>query len=341
MSGNRPNLPPASSWGDSLRPRGPLLGLLVLLGLFLLLLSSMGQLNTFLSLMNIQTLLHKNSITAVAALGMLLVILSGGIDLSVGSVAALVTVVTMLTFNKVSASPQAGLAGPAAVAAGLATGALCGLLNGVVITRLRVSPFVATLGMLSVARGVAIWLAGRTRVSFEAARPGWVDALGRTSHPWLVFDLGVWSVPVLALVVLLVLRFTVFGRYVQAIGASEAASRRCGIDVERQRVWVYTVAGLLTGWAGVLLFAHANGGDPNSGVGLELEVIAAVVIGGASLAGGQGTVMGTLLGALILGLLENGVQFCGVPVEAKYILVGTIIIANTALSAWQAQREKE
>jgi ribose transport system permease protein len=327
---------------SALRPSGPLLGLLILLVLFFILLTRMGQLDRFFSLPNIQTVLHKNSIPAVAALGMLLVIICGGIDLSVGSVVALVTVVTMQTFNQISEwdGPPA-VASLVAVAAGLASGAVCGLLNGVVITRLRVTPFVATLGMLSVARGVAIWLAGRTRVSFDGPSPGWVTALARTGHPWLVFDPGVWSVPLLAVGVLLLLRFTVFGRYVQAIGASEAAARRCGVDVETQRIWVYAIAGLLAGWAGVLMFAHGNGGDPNGAVGLELDVIAAVVIGGASLSGGQGTVGGTLLGVLILGLLENGVQFCRVPVEVKYILVGSIIIVNTALSALQVPREKE
>jgi ribose/xylose/arabinose/galactoside ABC-type transport system permease subunit len=335
-----------------------MLGLLALLGLFVLLLAWRGQLGNFFSLGNMQVLLHRNSIPAVAALGMLLIIISGGIDLSVGSVVALVTVVTMQTFRLVYNGPDqafpAGLAdwlrrmglswkgtesqlaaSAAALPAGLLVGVLCGLCNGLVITRMRVAPFVATLGMLSVARGLAVWLAGRTRVSFRGPRPGWVDSLARINSDILVFDPGVWSLFALAAVVFVLLRFSVFGRYCYAIGSNEATARLCGIDVERNKLGIYCLAGLFTGWAGVLMFAHGNGGDPGAGVGLELDVIAAVVIGGASLSGGRGTVMGTLLGVLILGILENGVSFFDVPVEVKYILIGVIVVINTALSQWQ------
>jgi len=334
------------------------LGLLALLGLFVLLLAWRGQLGNFFSLANIQVLLHKNSIPAVAALGMLLIIVSGGIDLSVGSVVALVTVVTMQTYRLVYNGPEQTLppglaewlhekglawrgtasafwASAVALPVGILVGGLCGLCNGLVITCLKVAPFVATLGMLSVARGLAVWLAGRTRVSFRGPRPGWVAALSRISSDTLVFDPGVWSLFLLAIGVFLLLRFTVFGRYVYAIGSNEVAARLCGIAIERHKRANYTLAGLFTGWAGVLMFAHGNGGDPNAAVGLELDVIAAVVIGGASLSGRRGTVMGTLLGVLILGVLENGVSFFNVPVEVKYILIGAIVVINTALSQWQ------
>jgi ribose transport system permease protein len=342
----------------ALRPTGPMLGLLALLGLFVLLLAWRGQLGNFFSLANMQVLLHKNSIPAVAALGMLLVIVSGGIDLSVGSVVALVTVVTIQMFRLIYNGPDqtlpAGLAdwlrqrglswngtgsqlaaSAAALPVGLLVGAACGLCNGLVITRLRVAPFVATLGMLSVSRGLAVWLAGRTRVSFRGPRPGWVDSLSRISSEQFIFDPGVWSLFALSVAVFLLLRFTVFGRYCYAIGSNEATARLCGIAIERNKLAIYTLAGLFTGWAGILMFAHGNGGDPNASVGLELEVIAAVVIGGASLSGGRGTVMGTLLGVLILGVLENGVSFFDVPVEVKYILIGAIVVTNTALSQWQ------
>jgi ribose/xylose/arabinose/galactoside ABC-type transport system permease subunit len=338
-----------------------MLGLLTLLLLFMLLLALRGQFGSFFSLDNIRTLLHKNSINAVAALGMLLIIVSGGIDLSVGSVMALVTVVTMQVFRLVYNGPEYTLpawlvdelrergmlwegggssvaASLAAVGCGLATGMLCGVANGLVLTRLKVAPFVATLGMLSIARGLAVWLAGRTRVSFRGPRPDWVDALSRTSSETLLFDPGVWSAALLALLTFLLLRYTVFGRYCYAIGSNEATARLCGIAIDRNKLLIYGLAGLLAGWAGILLFAHGNGGDPKAVVGLELEVIAAVVIGGASLSGGQGTVQGTLLGVLILGVLENGVIFFDVPVEVKYILIGAIVVVNTALSGWQRRR---
>jgi ribose/xylose/arabinose/galactoside ABC-type transport system permease subunit len=340
-----------------------MLGLLALLALFVLLLAWRGPaaLGSFFSAENVQVLLHKNSIPAVAALGMLLIVISGGIDLSVGSVVALVTVVTMQTYRLVYNGPEyvfpagivswlsdAGLAwrgtasvwraSLAAVPAGVLVGGLCGLGNGLVVTRLKVAPFVATLGMLSIARGLAVWLAGRTRVSFRGPRPEWVDSLARASSDTLFFDPGVWSLLVLAGLVSLVLHLSVFGRYAYAIGSNESTARLCGVRVERHKVWTYALGGLFAGWAGVLLFAHANGGDPNAAVGLELDVIAAVVIGGASLAGGQGSVSGTLLGVLILGILENGVSFFDVPVEVKYILIGAIVVVNTALSRWQRAR---
>jgi ribose/xylose/arabinose/galactoside ABC-type transport system permease subunit len=371
MNGDSGAMKERESPRPALSPRtvsGPMLGLLALLALFVFLLYLKGQLGSFFSLGNAQVLLHKSSITAVLALGMLLIIVSGGIDLSVGSVVALVTVVTMQVYRFVYNGPEyvlpsflpeswvevlrarglfwrgtgsTALASLAAVPAGLLVGAACGLCNGLVITRLRLAPFVATLGMLSVARGLAYWLAGRTRVSFRGPRPDWVDALSRTSSKYLVFDPGVWSVLLLAAVVFVLLRYTVFGRYVYAIGSNEATARLCGMAIERNKTAIYALAGLLAGWAGVLLFAHINGGDPNAAVGLELDVIAAVVIGGASLAGGQGAVGGTLLGVLILGVLENGVSIFDVPVEVKYVLIGVIVVVNTALSGWQRRRQGE
>jgi ribose transport system permease protein len=156
--------------------------------------------------------------------------------------------------------------------------------------------------------------------------------------PWLVSP-GVWIALALAGLVAAVLHFTVFGRYCYAIGSNEATARLCGIEVGRTKVIVYTIAGLLTGLAGVLVFAQTSSGNPGAGTGLELEVIAAVVIGGASLSGGQGTVSGTLLGVFILAVLENGVSFCKVPVEVKHILIGIIVVVNTALSLRQQRNQ--
>jgi ribose transport system permease protein len=320
------------------RPSGPVLGLTGVLALFVLLLATEGKLGYFLRLDNVQILLHKNGVPAVVALGMLLVIISGGIDLSAGSVVALVTVVAMQTFRYLDSRHGSATASTGAIAAGVATGGLCGFVNGLVITQLRVVPFVATLGMMSVARGVAVWLAGRTRISFAGALPGWVEAFIRAQSRFL-FDPGVWSAILLAGTVAVLLRFTVFGRYCYAIGSNEATARLCGVSVDRHKVAIYTLAGLLTGWAGIMVFAQNTCGDPNSSVGLELDVIAAVVIGGASLTGGRGTVGGTLLGVLILGVLENGVSFFDVPVEVKYILIGFIVVANTAISSGQRRRE--
>jgi ribose/xylose/arabinose/galactoside ABC-type transport system permease subunit len=152
---------------------------------------------------------------------------------------------------------------------------------------------------------------------------------------YILFNPGFWSMVVLAIGVTVLLRYTVLGRYCYAIGSNESTARLCGVPIRWNKIVIYTLAGLLTGWGGVLMFAHGNSGDPSAGVGLELEVIAAVVIGGASLSGGQGTVLGTLLGVLILGVLKNGVSSFQVPVEIQHILIGAIIVVNTALSQWQ------
>jgi ribose transport system permease protein len=359
---SRPPAPlsPAPSLAHWLARLRPLLGLVIVLALFAGLLAPHGELKTFLSLGNFQQLAHENSIEAVLALGMLAVIISGGIDLSVGSVVALVTVVTVQAYTLVYAGtievgdvrplfhngdePWRGTqsvlaASVAAVAAGLLTGGLCGLCNGLMVTRLRIAPFVATLGMLSVARGLAYWAAGRHRIALgSATQPDWVTRLQTAKPPYIIFEPGVWSALALAGVMAVILRYTVFGRYCYAIGSNEATARLCGVSVPRTKVWIYVLAGLLAGWAGVLTFAHSSSGDPNASFGLELVVIAAVVIGGASLSGGQGGVFGTLVGVLIWGIIANGVSFFNANVEVKNILIGAFFIVNTALSQWQRRR---
>jgi ribose transport system permease protein len=316
------------------------LGLLAVLGIFMLLIGLRGGLYTFLSLDNLQVLLHDNTIAGVAALGMLIIIVSGGIDLSVGSVVALVTVVTMQVYRLLYVGTGSmTLASTLAVPAGIGVGGLCGLVNGLIITGLRVPPFVTTLGMLSIARGLATWLSEGRTLSFPlGGRPGWVDALSKTQADYVIFYPGFWSLVLLAMGIAVLLRSTILGRYCYAIGSNEPTARLCGVAIDRTKVILYTLSGLLTGWAGVLSFAHVGSGDPSGNVGLELIVIAGVVIGGASLNGGQGTVLGTLLGVLILGIVENGVSVFGVPVEVKYILIGAIIIVNTALSQWQRRQ---
>jgi ribose transport system permease protein len=324
---------------------GPVIGLLAVLTLFIVLIGIKGEpgdLWQFLSVRNLQVLVQEATIPAVVALGMLMVIVSGGIDLSVGSVLALVTVVTMQVYRQLyNGHPESiAMASVAAIAAGVLTGGACGLTNGLLITRLRVAPFVVTLGTLGVARGLAVWLAGRKLLAFpRGGRPEWVDTLARVHAGWTIFNPGFWTLVVLIVVVAVLLRYRILGRYCYAIGSNEATARLCGVNVERTKVWVYTLAGLLTGWAGVLMFAHGGSGDPSGAEGMELQVIAAVVIGGAALSGGQGTVAGTMLGVLILEVLGNGVSIFNVPVEVQHILIGVIIIANTALSRWQRGRQ--
>jgi ribose/xylose/arabinose/galactoside ABC-type transport system permease subunit len=312
---------------------GPVLGLAAVFVLFTLLIGLKGELGSFLSYGNLKVLVHEGTIPAVLALGMLLVIISGGIDLSVGAVVALVTVVTMRVY--VLGFEQWGpgtLTSLAAVGSGLFVGGLCGLANGLLVTQLKLPSFVVTLGMLSVARGSAIWLAERTQIAFPLnARPEWVEVLARST----VYNPGFISVILLAAILAVVLRSTAFGRHLYAVGSNEATARLCGVSVNRVRITVFTVNGLIAGWAGVLMFAHGDSGNPTAAEGMELIVIAAVVIGGAALTGGRGTVTGALIGVLILGLLNNGVSLFNVPVEIQNILIGVIILVNAALSSWR------
>ncbi len=345
-------------------PNRPTQALLAMLLTFAFILWWNDQLGAFFSLGNLKVLLRSSSTLTVVALGMLLIILSGGIDLSVGSVVALVTVVSMQVYRLIYNGPNYVLptawtqwleangwlwqgaasstwASVAAILSGVLTGGLCGLCNGLVVTRLRVVPFVATLGMLSFARGMAYWLSGKTTITFIGPRPAWVDAFAKSSSDTFIVSPSVWSAVLLAALLAVVLRGTIFGRYSYAIGANEAAAWRSGVPTDRTKLGIYLLAGLFTGWAGVLLFAYGSGGDPGAAVGLELDAIAAVVIGGASLSGGKGSVGGTLLGVLMLASLDSALVLLSAGVEVKNMLIGVIIIAGMALSGWKrSSRDK-
>ena len=317
-------------------PAGPWVGFVVVLALFSLLIGAKGGLGTFWSVGNLEVLLHEGTIPAIVGLGMLLVLISGGIDLSVGAVVALVTVVTMKVYASLyvlwGPTPQASLV---AVAVGVGIGGLCGLANGLLVTRLKLPPFVATLGMFGIARGLAIWLAERTTLAFPpGGTPGWVESLAKTS----VANPGLWSLLILAILTRVLLHLTVLGRHIYAVGSNEATARLCGVNVPRTKVLVYLCSGLLTGWAGIVMFAHSNSGNPTLGEQLELNVITAVVIGGASLSGGKGTVSGAVLGVAIIGLINNGVSLFNVPVEMQYILIGVLLLSNVALTEWRRRQ---
>jgi ribose transport system permease protein len=226
-----------------------------------------------------------------------------------------------------------------AVAAGVAAGGLCGLVNGLLVTRLHLPPFVATLGMFGIARGAAVWLAERKVLAFPlGGAPQWSNTLASVQHEYL--NPGLWSLVLLAILTAVLLHLTVFGRHLYAVGSNEATARLCGVNVPRTKLIVYTLAGLLTGWAGVVMFAHSNSGNPTLGEQLELDVITAVVIGGASLSGGRGTVIGAMLGVAILGLIKNGVSLFDVPVEMQYILIGVLLLANVSLNVWRQRRRR-
>ncbi len=328
---------------DVLTFLGPYLGLLVVVGFFSLIMWQRGQLDRFLSLSNLKLITVHASITAAVAVGMTLIMVSGGIDLSVGYVVSLVTVVTVLAYRWADACPWAWLHDTAsvwAILAGVGTGGLAGLGNGVLITLLRVAPFVVTLGMMGAARGLAQYLSGGEPVTFPVT-PGWVRWMGaiEPEPSWLGIAPAPWTVVLLGLAAGLLLRYSVLGRYIYALGSSEPTARLCGISVERTKIIIYVLAGLITGWAGILQTARSGGqGIYNVQAGLELEVIAAVVIGGGSLTGGEGTITGTLVGALLLQVLENGCSKLGLPREFRFILIAVIIVGVAALNSWRQRR---
>jgi len=305
---------------------GPALALVLVVAVFTLLADAPSR---YLSPTNLRVVLSQTVIVAVGAIGMTIIIIGGGIDLSVGATIALSGVVAALGIG-------AGWPVPAAAAAAVLAGGLVGLTNGLLITGLRVVPFIATLGMLGIARGVAKWLAHEQTVNMP---PTWLNDLLVTfpRAAWMVLPPGVWITLALAVLTSTVLRRTVFGRRVFAVGSNELAARACGIATDRLKLMIYGSAGLLFGLAGVMQLSRLRQGDPTVAVGTELDVIAAVVIGGGSLQGGEGSVFGSVVGALIMAFLRNGCQQMGWPNYIQEIIIGAIIVLAVALDRVRAR----
>jgi len=290
------------------REVGTLLGLVALS----LLLSALTP--HFLTVSNLLNVMEQTSINAVIAVGMTYVIISGGIDLSVGSLLALSGVL-------LASGLVAGLPPAVAILLGLAAGAAGGLANGLLVTWGRLPPFIATLGMMSVARGAALlYTEGRPISGFE---PGFrLLATGRV----LLVPVPVVAAAAVYLVAHFVLTRTRFGRYVYAIGGNAEAARLSGVPVRFHQTMVYALCGVTSGLAAVLLTARLNSAQPIAGIMYELDAIAATVIGGTSLMGGSGTLGGTLIGALIMGVLRNGLNLLGISSFLQQIVIGCVII---------------
>lgn len=304
---------------------GPLLALCCMYALF----SALTP-DTFLRSLNLVTMLRQTVVVAIAAVGTALIIIHGGIDLSVGSTVALTTVV-------VAKCLQGGASPLSATAAALALGALAGLLNGALVVWLRITPFIATLGTMSALRGVAKGLADEQKI--DAPARGLDDWMAVIPGERLVPH-GVWLALGTAAVCALLLNYTRLGRHAVAVGSNELTARLCGVAVTRVRLTIYALGGLLAGLAGVLEFSTLTVGDPTDSFGLELEAIAAVVIGGGSLAGGQGSVAGTVIGALLLTVIKSGCTHLGMQNWIQEILTGAIIvIAMTLDRVRQAARD--
>jgi ribose transport system permease protein len=221
---------------------------------------------------------------------------------------------------------------------GVGSGMLCGLLNGLLIVVLRVIPFIATLGTMTIYLGLAKLVADETAVRPGTAQvPVWLGELAavRPEPAWLLVSKGVWLALILAASMACILRYTVFGRHVFAVGSNEATARLCGINVPLVKIAVYTIAGLLVGIASICFFVRLNSGNPTSGTGLELKFIAAVVIGGGSLNGGRGTVLGTLAGTAIMGVIASGCTLLDLRNPVQDIILGVIIIAAVTIDQFR------
>lgn len=300
--------------------RTPWLGPLLALAALYVLFTALAP-DTFARETNLVTMLRQTAVVGIAAVGMTFTIVLGGIDLSVGSAVALTTVV-------VAESLRAGSGPLTAAALGVLTGGVLGLCNGALVAGLKISPFIVTLGTMSILRGVAKGLADEQKID---ADPRGLDALMQSHAHSLALPAGVWLMLAATLFGVGLLTYTKIGRQIVAVGSNQETARLCGISIPKTTLFVYALAGLLVGLSGVLEFSTLTVGDPTDSVGLELEVIAAVVIGGGSLSGGQGSAAGTLVGALLLTVIKAGCTHLGFPNWVQEIFTGFIIVVAMSI----------
>ncbi len=295
-------------------PESSLVFILLVLFIFLALTSP-----TFLSVRNLTNLGRQTSINGIVALGMTFVIISGGIDLSVGAVVGLSGMVAAILM-------RGGLGILPAILAAVAVSALVGLINGVVIFYGRVPPFIATLGTMTVARGVIMLVSGAAMV---AGLPRSFTAFSQAEYLGIPSMILVWAA--FAVVAFVITRWTVFGRSVYTVGSNMEAARLSGIDVRWTTIGVYVVCSIFAGVAGILLTSRIANGVPTAGQGYELEAIAAAVIGGASLSGAEGSILGTVIGAVIMQLLRNGGNLLSINPFILEIVIGSLIVITVML----------
>ena len=290
---------------------------------------------TFLKKSNLVNVANQMVVIAVIAVGMTLVIITGGIDLSVGSLVALCAVVVAMLIGKAGGDKATVSAVVLCGLAGIVACTLIGLVSGLLVTQLHLPPFIATLGMMQVARGIAYQLSNSN--SF-ADIPSWFT--------WLGNGVGFFSIPHGVVLMLLVfvaahilMSRTTFGRYIYAVGGNREAARLSGVRVRTVLLLVYVICGATAGLGGVILASQLKSGAPNYGANYELFAIAAVVVGGSSLSGGEGRVSGTLIGALIMGVIQNGMNLTGVGPYAQMIVTGVLLILAVSLDTFRRRRE--
>ncbi|AZR74898.1 ribose ABC transporter permease [Anoxybacter fermentans] len=281
----------------------------------------------FLTLPNLLNVTRQVSINAILAFGMTFVILTGGIDLSVGSILALTSAITAGLLST-------GYDVVIAILAGLLLGAILGLFSGILVAKAKMPPFIVTLGMMTIARGFTLIYSG--------GRP--ISGFNKTFRFLGAGYLGIIPFPVVIMIIILlicyiVLRKTSFGRYVYAVGGNEKATKLSGINTDAIKMSVYAISGFLAAVSGIILTSRLNSAQPTAGTGYELDAIAAVVLGGTSLAGGQGGVIGTIMGALIIGVLNNGLNLLNVSSFYQLVAKGAVILIAVFLDRRSQQAE--
>jgi len=294
--------------------------------------------DTFLTLDNSWNILRQISVNLCLSIGMTLIILSGGIDLSVGAILALAGAVAAGVLKNGVAIPwldamlQFTLTG--AIVVGISVGLALGFFNGFIITRLQLPPFIATLGMFSIARGLTMLWTGGFPITGLGASFGYIG-----TGIFLGVPMPVWICIALVAVFVIITTKMRFGRYLYAVGGNERAAMLTGLKIDNIKIWVYTLAGGLAGVAGLLVTARLDSAQPNAGLGYELDSIAAVVIGGTSLSGGRGSIMGTVLGCLIIGVLNNALFLLNVSPFWQQVIKGLVILIAVAIDKINNNRE--
>ncbi|MEK4384331.1 ABC transporter permease [Solibacillus sp. FSL W7-1464] len=287
----------------------------------------------FMQWSNVIGILLSTAVIGILALGATFVIITGGIDLSVGTVMTLSSVLTGLIVVTADLPIIVGIIG------GIATGAICGMLCGVAITKLQIPPFIATLAMMMIAKGLALVLSDAAPIYFTD-HPSFSKIAMGNIIPGIEIPNAIFIFFLLGILAAIILSKTILGRFNFAIGSNEEATKLSGINVDRWKIGIYSLAGAFTGIAGVIMASRLNSAQPALGQGYELEAIAAVVIGGTSLSGGKGTIVGTIIGALIMSVLTNGLRVLSIPQEWQTVVVGIVIIFAVFMDIWRRKKSK-
>jgi ribose/xylose/arabinose/galactoside ABC-type transport system permease subunit len=289
--------------------------------------------DTFLTTDNLLNVLRRSSVNAIMAVGMTAIIISGGIDLSVGSLLAVAGMTGAWTMLKLGGGNLTGSNMLAGTCVGIAAGTAGGFINGLLITRLNLPPFIVTLGTMSAFRGICYVM--------NDGQPYNVPGYSYLGDGVLAaVPVSVLIAAVIIVLAILTLRYTPLGRYSYAIGSNREAAFHAGVNVKRNVTAIYTLGGLLVGVAAMIATSRTVSAQPTAGIGLELDIIAAVVIGGASLSGGRGTILGTIIGTLLIGFLRNGCTLLGYSIYVQLIIIGIVIIAAVAVDQMARARVK-